>query len=139
MNVIRATASDIFEIDLEPIWSRSLIFTRLFSLGSLGTNHRASLDTTDDTTVTTDANIETSADSTEIPQNICEDLEKLDIHVNAVFHACFQHGCRDLVTLWVYVDFWDPEVVIHLMDSFSQTLRHMDLECATLLTEAQCC
>lgn len=74
-----------------------------------------------------------------MPQNIYEDLEKLDIHVNAVFHACFQHRCRGLVTLWVYVDFWDPEVAIHLMDSFSQTLRHMDLECATLLREAQCC
>jgi len=135
LNVIKATAfSDIFEIDLEPIFD---IYKTVLARKSR--SHRASLDTTGDTAVTTDANIETSADSTEIPQNIYEDLEKLDIHVNAVFHPCFQHGCRDLVILWVYEDFWDPEVVIHLMDSFNQTLRHVNLECATLLMEAQCC
>ncbi|KAF9212890.1 hypothetical protein BGZ59_006189 [Podila verticillata] len=98
--IIAAGSSDIFETDQEPNFD---IHKTVLAWKSR--SHGASLDTADDTAVTTDAKVETSTDNTEMPQNTYEDLKKFGRPLGDLFHAYFQHGCRDLVTLWAWVGF----------------------------------
>ncbi|KAF8951758.1 hypothetical protein BGZ52_009880 [Haplosporangium bisporale] len=121
--IIAAGSSDIFETDQEPNFD---IHKTVLAWKSR--SHGASLDTADDTAVTTDAKVETSTDSTEMPQNTYEDLKKFGCpHWRSLPRVLPARLSRFGDSLGVG-GLWDPEVVISLMNSFKHTLRHVDLE-----------